>query len=94
MMDFQHETGRYFLEADGKRLAEITYTTINDGQTYAINSTIVDPALRGQGVAAALLDAVVDEARANGMTVHPICSYARKAFFNQPDKYQEIQYKP
>ena len=59
-----------------------------------INSTIVDPALRGQGVAAALLDAVVDEARANGMTVHPICSYARKAFFNQPDKYQEIQYKP
>ncbi len=36
-MDFQHEPGRYFLEADGKRLAEITYTTINDGQTYAIN---------------------------------------------------------
>ena len=36
-MDFQHEPGRYFLEADGKPLAEINYTTNNDCQTKAIN---------------------------------------------------------
>ncbi|MCT8388902.1 N-acetyltransferase [Leuconostoc holzapfelii] len=93
-MDFQHEPGRYFLQAGDKTLAQITYSTINDGQTFAVNTTNVDPSLRGQGVAAALLDAVVDEARAKGMTVHPICSYARKAFFYNPAKYEEIQYKP
>ncbi|MFZ2590397.1 MAG: N-acetyltransferase, partial [Leuconostoc citreum] len=48
-MKFQHEPGRYFLKENDKTLAEISYTTINDGQTYAINSTIVDPSLRGQG---------------------------------------------
>ncbi|WP_349535345.1 GNAT family N-acetyltransferase [Leuconostoc citreum] len=93
-MKFQHEPGRYFLKENDKTLAEISYTTINDGQTYAINSIIVDPSLRGQGVAAQLVDAVVDETREKHMTVHPVCSYARQAFYRNPDKYQEIEYKP
>ena len=46
-MDFQHENGRYFLEKDGKTIAEVLYTTINDGKTLSLNSTIVDPSLRG-----------------------------------------------
>ena len=92
-MKFQHEPGRYFLKENDKILAEISYTTINDGQTYAINSTIVDPSLRGQGVARQLVDTVVHEAQTNGQTVKPVCSYARTLFFRNPDIYQEIEYK-
>ncbi|MBK0040473.1 MULTISPECIES: GNAT family N-acetyltransferase [Leuconostoc] len=92
-MDFQHENGRYFLEKDGKTIAEVLYTTINDGKTLSLNSTIVDPSLRGQGVARQLVDTVVHEAQANGQTVKPVCSYARTLFFRNPDIYQEIEYK-
>ncbi|WP_220740730.1 GNAT family N-acetyltransferase [Leuconostoc miyukkimchii] len=92
-MDFQHEPGRYFLQEDDKTLAEIIYTTINDGQTYSVNATRVDPSLRGQGIAAKLLDAVITEAQNNHMTIKAVCPYVKKAFASNPAKYQEIEYK-
>ncbi|MGY3742824.1 GNAT family N-acetyltransferase [Leuconostoc inhae] len=93
-MDFQHEPGRYFLQDNDKTLAEIIYTTINNGQTYSVNATRVDPSLRGQGIAAQLLDAVINEAQTNHMTIKAVCPYVKKAFAQKPAKYQEIEYKP
>ncbi|CAM3174407.1 GNAT family N-acetyltransferase [Leuconostoc rapi] len=92
-MDFQHEPGRYFLQDNDKTLAEIIYTTINDGQTYSINATRVDPSLRGQGIAAMLLDTVIKDAQDNHMTIKAVCPYVKKAFAQNPAKYQEIEYK-
>lgn len=43
-----------------------------------IDSTQVEPALRGQGVAAQLLDAAVAKARQEGLKIFPVCSYAVK----------------
>lgn len=92
-MDFQHEPGRYFLQDNDKILAEIVYNTINDGHTYAITATRVDPSLRGQGIAANLLDTVVTDAQDNHMTIKAICPYVQKSFAQNPAKYQEIEYK-
>ena len=39
--------------------------------------TEVDPALRGRGVAGALVRAAVEHARSAGLRVDPACSYAR-----------------
>jgi len=94
IMDFQHEPGRYFLQQNDKTVAEITYTTINNGQTYAINATNVDPSLRGQGIAAKLLDTVVAEAHDKHISIKAVCPYVQKAFANNPAKYQKIEYKP
>ncbi|WP_273711644.1 GNAT family N-acetyltransferase [Leuconostoc mesenteroides] len=93
IMEFQHENGRYFLEKNGKVIAQITYAVINEGQTYSINSTVVDPSLRGQGVAKKLLDTIVADARAKNMTIKPVCPYVKEAFLRYPDTYQEIEYK-
>lgn len=92
IMSFQHEPGRFYLEQNDKVVAQIVYSVINNGKTYSIDSTVVDPSLRGQGIALKLVDAVVDEAKANNKTVQPVCSFARKVFLNNPDKYQEIEY--
>ncbi|KAA8327238.1 N-acetyltransferase [Leuconostoc carnosum] len=93
MTTFQHEPGRYFLLDGDKTIAEILYTTVNDGKTYAINSTVVDSSLRGQGIARQLVDAVVHEAHEEQMTIKPVCPYVRELFARNPDQYQEIQYK-
>ncbi|TYC46129.1 GNAT family N-acetyltransferase [Leuconostoc litchii] len=93
IMEFQHEDGRYFLEKNDKVVAQITYTIINDGKTYSINSTVVDASLRGQGIAKKLLDTVVANARAKNMTIKPVCPYVKEAFLRYPHIYQEIEYK-
>ncbi|WP_155287089.1 GNAT family N-acetyltransferase [Lacticaseibacillus zhaodongensis] len=80
-MDFQHEDGRYFLQDENdKLLAEINYPPIDDGKSVVITHTYVDPSLRGQGIAGKLVKLVVDEARAKGFTIEPVCTYARHAF--------------
>ena len=47
--------GAFFIEQDGKRLAEMTYSRVN-GALIIIDHTEVDPAMTGQGVGRKLLD--------------------------------------
>jgi len=49
----------------------------------AIMHTVVDPAYRGQGIAKALVDAVVAYAQANNIRIKPVCSYAAKVLRNK-----------
>ncbi|WP_225046562.1 GNAT family N-acetyltransferase [Lacticaseibacillus kribbianus] len=89
-MAFQHTPNRYFMTDDaGKLIAEVTYPDIDDGRAFVIDHTFVDPSLRGQGIAAKLVRAVVDEARASGKTIEPLCTYARHAFDVTPE-YQDV----
>lgn len=76
------ESGRrgvFFIEQDGKRIAELTYGRANDW-LIVIDHTEVDPALRGHGVARTLLTAAVNWARENHIKVRPTCSYAVAQF--------------
>lgn len=85
-MEFEHETGRYFkLDDAGTLIAEVTYQPIDDGKNLVIDHTFVDPVLRGQGVAAQLVRVVVDEARANGQKIEPLCTFARHEFDTKPE---------
>jgi predicted GNAT family acetyltransferase len=71
--------GVFFIERDGRRVAEMTYQ--REGVERAIfDHTEVDPALRGQGVARTLFDAAVAWARGNGIRIVPVCSYVRAQF--------------
>lgn len=85
-MEFKHEPSRYYAEdADGKLIAEITYPRIDDGANVAIDHTYVDPSLRGQGVAGKLMKLVIDEARAEGFLIEPLCTYAHSTFERHPE---------
>ena len=76
---------------NGETLAEITWQTL-DATTINANHTYVAPSLRGQGVAAQLLDAQVALAKAEGWKIHATCSYVARQFAAS-EKYADIQAK-
>ena len=47
--------------------------------------TFVPPALRGAGIAAKLVEALVADARSEGFRIVPQCSYVAVAFRRHPD---------
>ncbi|MBS1615572.1 MAG: N-acetyltransferase [Bacteroidetes bacterium] len=70
------ERGRFFLEKDGKTLAEMIY--VWKQELMVIEHTEVDASLAGQGVGKQLVNAAVDYARAHHIRIVPVCSYAKK----------------
>ncbi|MBX7249694.1 MAG: N-acetyltransferase [Caulobacteraceae bacterium] len=58
--------------ADG----EVWVDYARQGDTLALLHVEADPALRGSGAAGRFMQAVVDHARAHGLKLRPVCSYA------------------
>jgi predicted GNAT family acetyltransferase len=63
---------RFEARVDGQ-LSVCVYRKV--GQTLHLTHTEVPPALQGSGIAAALVQAALDWARAQGLRVRPMCSY-------------------
>jgi predicted GNAT family acetyltransferase len=82
MSDIRHEDGRFFIERDGERVAELTYRM--DGGDAILDHTFVDPKLRGGTLARDLVDAAVQWARAEERKVVAMCPYVRKVFASTP----------
>lgn len=79
--------GRFVYAADGAE-AELTYaiTGASAGATRVIaDHTFVPDSMRGQGIAAHLVDALIARARADGWTIVPRCSYVVAAFKRHPE---------
>jgi hypothetical protein len=75
--------GRFFINEDGRELAEMVYTWRHGVMT--ILHTEVDPSLGGKGVGRSLVNAAVDYARKHGTTIFPICPYAKKVLEHSPE---------
>jgi len=67
------EKNRYELDTDG-HISVADYHL--DGKTLTITHVGVPPELRGQGVAAKVMEAVVADAESKGLHINPVCSYA------------------
>jgi uncharacterized protein len=50
-----------------------------------ITHTGVHPSLQGRGIAAALISAAFEHARANALKIDPVCSYVRSYIRRHPD---------
>lgn len=50
-----------------------------------VTYTGVPPALEGRGIAGELVQALLDHARAHGLKVRPLCSYARAYMRRHPE---------
>ena len=87
-MDIRHEIsghrGAFFIEHDGKRLAEMTFSVAGDTRII-IDHTEVSDELRGTGSGARLLDAAVEWARAQEKKIIPLCPFAKSVFDKTPE---------
>ncbi len=59
---------------NGKEVGYLTYS-IDDG-TLDIEHTVVDPEMRGQGIARKMVDAAAQFCRDEGLKIKASCSYA------------------
>lgn len=79
--------GRFVYAHDGAE-AELTYAdaNANAGATRVIaDHTYVPDSMRGQGIAAHLVEALIARARSEGWTIVPRCSYVVAAFQRHPE---------
>ena len=76
--------GAFYLEREGERVAEQTFTKGPDGKIAIIDHTEVAESLRGQGIARKLTLAAVEWARASGIKIHPVCPFAKAVFDRDP----------
>ena len=76
------EQQRFEATADGGR-GRLDYRS-SPGVMKLVH-TEVDPALEGHGVAAQLVQAALDHARAQGLKVDPACEYARSYMERHPE---------
>ena len=77
--------GRYYVSLDG-HVAEMTYSRAGES-IIIIDHTGVPQALGGRGIGQALVKRAVDDARAEGRRIVPLCPYAKA----QIDKHPEWQ---
>jgi hypothetical protein len=70
--------GEFFIDIDGRRVAELTYRM--RGNDAIADHTWVDPHRRGGTLARELVEALVAWARAADRKVVPACSYVKSAF--------------
>jgi len=86
----QHDAaGQRFTSQAGGQTSEACYHQA--GTTLVMTHTGVPAALAGRGIAAALVQAALDHARAQGLTVRPQCSYVRAYMQRHPESLDLLE---
>jgi len=80
-IEHQAARGRFRTLVDGEACV-VDYRL--EGGVMVINHTEVPRRLEGRGIAAALTQAALDHAQAQGLKVNPLCSYARTYMRRHP----------
>lgn len=78
-----HAAASRFETAIDGRLAVCAYA--RHGDVLALTHTEVPHAAQGRGIAAALVQATLDWARAEGLRVRPLCSYVAAYMRRHPE---------
>ena len=81
--------GRYEARVEGREgVGELTYTRVSPTRIVATH-TGVDDSLRGTGVGKALVERLVADARSEGRTIVPKCSFVR-ALFKRHSEWSDV----
>ena len=92
MMEIEREEhgrkGRFFIDEDGERLAELTYVKSGDGE-ITIDHTEVDPEFRGENIGEDLVAEAVAFARENNLKIKATCPYAKKVL-EEKSEFQDV----
>lgn len=94
-MQIQHQddgkSGRFFIEEGGQQLAEMYYEW-HAADHFTILHTEVDDSLGGRGVGKQLLVRAVEFAKEKGVTIRPVCAFAKKVM-EGTEEYHPMIYK-
>jgi predicted GNAT family acetyltransferase len=83
--------GMFYIEQDGKILAEMVYT-MPSADKMIIEHTEVDDSLRGKNVGNQLVHHMVEYARTNNIKVVPLCPFTNSVFKKKPE-YADVLFK-
>lgn len=86
-MDIKNNGRIFYIGEEDKPDGYISYNIVD--RIMNINSTVVDPSMRGKGVAGILTKYVLDYAREENIKVKPFCSYT-VAYFDKHHEYCDI----
>lgn len=78
---------RYVLELDGERAGMAVYH-VRGGRNYFVH-TEVDPGHEGEGLGSALAQNALDDVRARGEQIVPLCPFIT-AWLNRHPDYQDL----
>ena len=81
------EASRFVLEADGQTIGFLTYR-LGDGQLILTHAE-VPPSHGNQGYGSRLVAYALDEARARGLEVLPVCPFV-SAYIRRHSKYADL----
>jgi len=88
-MNFITESERVYVTDDKEKIiAEINFPAVGT-DTVDINHTFVDSSLRGQGIAAKLIEHAYNEIKRQNKRAIPTCSYVLK-WFSEHEEYNDI----
>lgn len=91
-LDIRHEEydtkGRYVVTAPTGEEAEMTYSRAGETRII-IDHTEVPDAFKGQGIGKALVVRAVEDARAKGLKIIPLCPFAAAQFKRHPE-WQDV----
>ena len=76
--------GRYLLRSPDDAIAEMTFSKVGE-HMIIIDHTEVPDAFRGQGVGLRLVTRAVEDARAAGKKIIPLCPFANAQFRRHPE---------
>lgn len=92
-MNIQHEEsntkGSFFIEQNGDRIAELTYTR-NGDYRIILDHTEVNETHKGEGLGKALVFHSVDYAREHNLKILPLCPYARVVFRRNKEEFKDV----
>jgi predicted GNAT family acetyltransferase len=89
---FDDPKGIFYIEQDGKRVAEMTYV-MSAPTIMIIDHTGVSPELKGQQVGRKLVLAGVEHARAKQLKIVPLCPFAKVEFEKHRQEYADVLYQ-
>jgi len=81
------EGARYELRRDGRAVGRMDY--VQQGETLVVTHTEVSPALRGRGLGDVLVRGALDDVRARGLRVRPLCWFVRDLMQARPE-YRDL----
>jgi len=76
--------GHFFVQSNGKILAEMVYT-MPSPEKMIIEHTEVDDELRGQNVGLQLVMTAVEYARTHHLKIIPLCPFTNSVFKKKPE---------
>jgi predicted GNAT family acetyltransferase len=84
------ELHRYEIRRDGQLLGFAAYQKAN--RLIVFTHTEIEPAMEGQGIGSQLVRAALDDVRAQGLPVLPICPFVQQWMSRHPD-YLDLDYR-